>query len=123
MNEGREISFSATDPLKRKVIAYKQTMDWHRIKHREPFSDDDVIDCIEKPHLIGHTGHDTLSHKDRFVYYKRKGWGDDGPDMMKLVVEHGEEPGVLTSAFRTDRFTKDGVIEYYDKAYYKGGLK
>ena len=123
MAKGREIAFSAFSKLGGEVVAHQQTMDYHRIIHPEPFSDDDVIDCIEAPHLVARTGHDDPDHKDRALYYKNRNWNDGGPNMMKVVVEHGENPGVLTSAFRTDRFTQDGTLLYIDPKYYGGKLR
>lgn len=122
MPEGRKIAFSATNPFGDKVVAFQQTLDQHRLKHQEPFSDEEIIDCIESPHIIAETGHEELKHKKRMLYYKDKNWDDGGPDMMKVIAEHGKDPAVLTSAFRTSKFTNDGQIVYIDKDYYGGRL-
>ena len=116
----REIAFSTTDYKDRSVIAYESTLEAHRIKHQEPFTNEDIIECLEDPDLVARTGHDELSHKRRLLYYRRKRWEDNGPDMMKTIVEHKSEPGVVTSSFRTSRVSKDGTIEYISQRYIDG---
>lgn len=110
------VAFAATDPLGKRVVCYQSTLDAHRTKHREPFSEDDIIDGIESPDLIARSGHVINSHKERLVYYTENRF-DDAPRIMKVVVDHRANPGVLTSAFRTSRFTQDGVIVYRREGY------
>ena len=120
MPDGRKISISATDPLGRAVVVYQSTLDAHRSKHQEPFSDKDVYECVSSPTIIAKSGHAELTHKDRYVYYKDDVFIDGGPRIMKTVVEHGEKPGVLTSAFRTSKRSADGAIVYMDEDFKKG---
>ena len=121
MPNRRAIAFSATDPEGRAVIAYETTMATHRLKHPEPFSDEDVVSGIEEPDMIAESGHGELDHKDRLVYYKERAF-DDAPPIMKVVVEHRVSPGIVTSAFRTSKFSKDGVIVYVREGYYEEKL-
>lgn len=119
-----EIAFSATDPLGNEVIAYRSTLDAHRLKHQEPFSDEDIAGCIASPTIIAKSGHRVTSHKDRLVYYKDDAFiGKEGPPIMKAVVDHSPEPGVLTSAFRTSKRTADGAIVWIDPEMKKGLTK
>lgn len=115
-----KVAFSATDPSGRKVIAYQSTLDSHRMKHQEPFTDEDIVSCIESPTMIAKSGHVEKGHESRYVYYKDGAFEDGGPTTMKTVVEHSKQPGVLTSAFRTSKRSADGAIVYIDNNMKKG---
>ena len=108
---GRTVALSATDPLGHRVVCYESTLAAHREKHTEPFSDADIIDCIEAPDIIAKTGHEIAGHKARLVYYKDREDFDD-PRTMKTIVEHKGSPGVVTSMFRTSKRTNDGPVQY-----------
>jgi len=51
-------------------------------------------------------------HENREIYYKYGDHDDSYPPIRKVVVDHNQSPGVVTSAFRTSKPTKDGVIIY-----------
>ena len=114
-----KVAITATSPLGDTVVAYQTTLDLHRIKHQEPFTDDEIVSCIADPDMIAKTGHTIEEHKCRLVYYRDMGWVD-GPPMMKVVAEHRKTPGVLTSAFRTSKRTNDGTIVYLRPGYIEG---
>ncbi len=116
-----KVALTATSPLGDVVIAYQSTLDAHRAKHREPFTDEEIVGCIEDPDMIAKSGHETESHKMRLVYYKDMDW-PEGPPTMKAIVEHRETPGVLTSAFRTSKRSKDGTIVYLKPGYIEGRM-
>lgn len=115
MPNSREVAITATDPLGNEMVAYQSTMDSHRLKHPKPFADVEVVECYEDPDLIARSGHIEPEHSMRYIYYRRMAWDDSGPDTMKLVVDHKVKPGVLASAFRTSKYSKDGAIVYIRK--------
>lgn len=112
-----KIAFSATSPVTNdEVVAYESTLAAHRMKHVEPFTNEQIIRCIEEPDVVAMTGHAEEEHAERLLYYKNDQF-TDGPPIMKAVVEHKETPGVLTSAFRTSRYSNDGSIVYMSSEY------
>ena len=123
MPNSRQVAISATDPLGLDMVAYQRTMDAHRLKHPEPFTDVDVVEGYEDPDMIALSGHEIPSHRMRYVYYRKKDWEDEGPEMMKLVVDHGSKPGVLVSAFRTSKYTQDGAIVHIREGYFKERMR
>ncbi|WP_302962678.1 hypothetical protein [uncultured Adlercreutzia sp.] len=101
------------------VVVYESTLTAHRLKHPQPFTDGELIQCIEDPDIVAKTGHEEEEHAKRLVYYKHMPW-EQGPPIMKAVVEHGEDPGVLTSAFRTSKYSSDGAIVHMGQEFKKG---
>lgn len=115
-----KVALTACSPVtSSRVIVYQSTLDAHRQKHPEPFTDKELITCIEDPDLVARTGHPDPEHANRLIYYKTMSW-QSGPHMMKAVVEHGENPGILTSAFRTSNYSGDGAIVYFGSAIKEG---
>ena len=116
------IAISTTDVLGNDVICYQNTLDNHRLKHPEPFAEEDVLSCIEAPDVVAKTGHGELAHKKRLVYYKEKRF-ENAPSIMKTVIDHEHKPGVVTSMFRTSKFSRDGAIVYTREGYLEDKLK
>ena len=120
-----EYAFSAMDPLGNEVVCYQSTMDMHRLKHPEPFSNDDIIGAIENPDMIGKTGHVEPNHSQRLVYYRDKSndWPKGMPRYMKVVADHGSKPGKVTSMSATSKPTHDGGIVYIRPDLFGGKAK
>ena len=116
MPNNKVIAISTSNMNGEEVICYQTTLDAHRLKHREPFSDDDVVESISDPDMVAHSGHDVPGHEDRYLYYKESQF-EDAPKMMKTVVDHSKKPAIVTSMFRTSKFTNDGAIVYTRPGY------
>lgn len=115
-----EVALTAFSPATSDdVVVYRSTLEAHRMKHPEPFADSELVECIEDPDIVAETGHSEPEHAKRLIYYKRMPW-ESGPPIMKAVVEHGKSAGVLTSAFRTSRYSSDGAIVYLGSSFKKG---
>lgn len=116
MANNRKIAISTSNMDGEEVICYQTTLDAHRAKHTEPFSDDDVVENVSRPDVVAKSGHEIPGHEDRLLYYKEKQF-EDAPRMMKTVVDHSKTPAVITSMFRTSKFTQDGAIVYTRPGY------
>ncbi|MBQ6491095.1 MAG: hypothetical protein IJI88_02350 [Atopobiaceae bacterium] len=122
MNPSNEIAITTSDVFGKKVVCTKATLERHRLKHQEPFSDDDIVECVSNPDIVAKTGHVIPEHKDRLLFYKESQF-DDAPKMMKTVIDYEKEPGLVTSMFRTSRFTQDGAIVYTREGYLEEKLR
>lgn len=122
MNPNSDIVITTSDVFGRKVVCSMVTLESHRLKHPEPFSENDVIECVSNPDVVAMTGHLIPEHEDRLLYYKENHF-DDAPKMMKTIVDYASDPGRVTSMFRTSRFTQDGAIVYTREGYLEEKLK
>lgn len=119
MTNDREVAIGTTDVLGRDIVCFQTTFELHQLKHPEPFTENDIKLCLEDPDMIAKTGHTISGHKHREIYYRNKQF-KNAPSIMKVIVDHQVVPGIVTSMFRTSKYTKDGVIVHIRKGYLEG---